>query len=307
MSITIADGQSNGQWSAQNGYSITTEFKAAAPETDPVPGPKAILTSLGLNYGDTYRWPLTGTPSETDGTLYMQTVTAQPDPESDWCWSGTIIWAPFNPQQQGIDDDGEYNPFSIPPSVRCRSENEEVAASYDRDGNDVRNTAGDPLPGLTFPTAVHVFEIQRFEPDFPLALIASHKNRLNDGVWEGFPAESLLCQDIQASKTFDAKYGDYVWDVTYVLAYREPLEVTVGGDDYTLISGWAATILNAGMRQKVGGSRKQIIVDGAPVSDPVPLKSDGTVAGPTDDPYYLSFNLYPTADFDLLGLPSGLF
>lgn len=302
--LTITDQGSESGWTLDGGRTYTAEVEVL---TDgPTVGARAVLDALNLFADTSYRWPLTTTATESDARCLLQSVKVSPTSADRRTWRAVLEFAPrsWEGQEKGpVDEDGNRDPFAARPTVRARSEVEEVAATTDREGAPILNKAGDPFdPPMVRTRRTTVFEVSRVERFFDGGLIDDFEDHLNADAWMGFPAESVKCLSISAGCEYNDDVQGYVWTVDYTFGYRRPVDV--GGE---VVSGWAEVVLNAGYRQLVSGERKAIMVDNAPVSAPVPLKSDGTAADPSDDPVYLAFNILPTADFDGLGLPTDLF
>ncbi|WP_165073323.1 hypothetical protein [Paludisphaera rhizosphaerae] len=277
-------------------------------------GPQAAITSLGLNVGDTYRYPLTGTPTETNARLFLNSIDVEEQAavsNGKKRFTLAVVFSPIDPNKDPggpMGEDGYRDPFAAPPTLRAYGDPEEEAVMHDKDGTPILNTAGDPYdPGLSRPKSLLIFEIGRVEREFDYSRITDIKDHLNDAAWMGFPARSVMCLDIQPERVWSSDANGWTWPTVYKFAYREDLTVDDGGDDVVLYPGWTAKVLNQGLRQKVSGERKQIFIDNAPVSAPVLLKDDGTVAAPTDDPVYKYYDYLPEADFSVLDFPSDLF
>lgn len=304
MAITrIADHSCESGWSLDGGrtYSAKVEVETDSKSV----GGKAVIDALNLFAGMGYRWPLVATATESDPRCLLQSVKATPVADG-LQWEVSLEFQPksWEGSEKGpVDEDGNRDPFAARPTVRCRSEGEEVAATTDRDGEPILNAAGDPFdPPMGRIKRATVWEVSRLEREFDAATIDAYEEKVNSAPWMGFPAESIKCLSITSGCAWDDDAGGYAWSVDYTFAYRRPVAVGAG-----TVSGWAEVVLNAGLREKVSGARKQILVDNAPVSSPVPLKSDGTAATPADDPVYLAFHLCETADFSAFDFPADLF
>lgn len=301
--VSIADVSSKAGWTPDGGRTYTAELEVLtdAPEI----GGKAVVDALNLFATMTYRWPFVGTATESDERCALTSVDAEPTTGDRKQWRVTLQFQPrsWEGDQKGpVDEDGNRDPFQARPTLRTRSEVEEIAALKDRDGVPILNTAGDPFdPPLPRNRRTIVFEITRLERYFDPDLIDQYEDAVNATEWLGRPAESFKVLSITGDCNWVDDVGGYAWTVVYTIGYRKPVETSAGP-----VSGWADLVLNAGLRQKVAGARKQITVDNAPVASPVPLKADGTAAAPADDPVYLTFKLCQTADFDELDLPADL-
>lgn len=306
MGVTsITDLSCEAGWTLDGGRTYTAEVQV---ETDsPAIGGRAVVDALALFAGMGYRWPLTSTATESDSRCLLQSVKASPSSNDRKQWRVTLEFSPrsWEGQDKGpVDEEGNRDPFQARPTLRARAEEEEVAVTHDRHGDAILNSAGDPFdPPLSIAAPTLVFEISRLERTFNPALITSLQGRVNDSEWMGFPAESILCRSIAANCGWNDDVGGYAWQVDYEFAYREPVES--GGED--VLPGWSVRVLDAGLRQLASGDRKAIMVDNAPVSSPVPLKSDGTAAGPSDDPHYMAWDIYPEGDFSGLDFPADMF
>lgn len=124
-----------------------------------------------------------------------------------------------------------------------------------------------------------------------------YEGKLNSTTFAGAVKGSLLCESMEPSEAGNGKYL-----ITARFAYREPK---------TLFSltyeGWTDTVLNLGRRTKgaiVDGRREYppIIMNGVPVSDPVPLDSGGQRLADGSNPIVLAFNHYSYINFNDLGI-----
>lgn len=282
-----------------------------------VTGPIAIrnqLAAWGFTAGSTYRWPLTGTIAEQDLGSFLQQIEVEPSTDDGLQYRVTLGYSPIDPTKDGVDpsDPTSVNnwivsPWSATPTLTWTSEDSEFAVTHDRDGEPILNKAGDPFdPPLTVPITTPIAVVSRIEKSFNDDWVNLYKNRVNHAAWLGWSAESVLIKDITGERTLDPDWG-VLWRVTYTFAFRPSVVVSTSGGDVVVYPGWAEQVLNSGLRELVSGELKPINLDGAPVSTPVPLKDDGTRAGPDDDPIFLTFNTRLKADFGGLNLPSDLF
>lgn len=306
--ISIVDLSSESGWTLDGGRTYSAELQV---ETDgPNVGARAVLDALNLFADTSYRWPLAIASTESDARCLLSSVKVSSTSADRKQWKAVLEFQPrsWEGDDKGpVDENGNRDPFAAPPALRARAEEEEVAVTIDAEGTPILNSAGDPFdPPMSVMVPSVVFEVSRLERTFDPALIADLQGRVNASTWLGFAAGSSLCKSIAASREWRDDVGEaggWAWSVDYTMAYREPVE----GDDGVVLPGWAAVVLDAGYRQKVGSDRKQILVDNAPASSPVPLKTDGTAALPTDAPNYLTFKVYPEADFAALDFPADLF
>ncbi|WP_165250203.1 hypothetical protein [Paludisphaera soli] len=299
----------SGGWNLQAGRRFTVKLFVHADDRDT--GPQALIEALGLNVGDTYRYPLTRTATETNARLFLQDISLD---GVEYLASGlrgtvSVAFGPYDPSKNEgpVGPDGYRDPFAAPPQVRGYGEAEEEAVLKDVvTGAPLLNSAGDPLPGVMRPRSTHVVEVTRVERFHPLFRITDYKDHVNATAWMGWPSKSVLCMDIQPSRRWEPEVSGYVWDVTYKFGFRQDILSEEEGEP-VLYTGWKKQVLDAGLRQKVGGVRLPILDGHSPVSAPVCLKPDGTKAGPDDDPHYLYVDVYETAEFADFGFPADLF
>ena len=301
-----------GSWSLDGGRRYTVRVYAWSD--DKLDGPETVLNATGVRVGDTYRYPLTTEePHETNDRLFINSIECSGGVPCKRNAIGavqrfelTLTYTPADPSKnQGgpVGPDGFRNPFLAPPRVSWRTEWEDFACTHDNAGVPILNKAGDPFdPPLVIPNPTPVVVIQRVEREYNHLWMQNYVSRINSDAWEGFPAGSVLCRDITGNLEWNTEVDGWVWQTEYVFAIRMPIVVS----STKIFPGWAAQVLNAGMREKVSGERRAIFDGMTPVASPVPLKSDGTKAGASDPPVFLSFDIYPTAAFSGLGLPAGI-
>lgn len=300
-----------GGWSLQSGYALTVRLKVKADKSD---GPMTIFAALPVNVGDAYQYPLTKTATETAAELFVQNVSldgATPLADGTVMWTATVAYSRLDPSKDGggpVGEDGKRDPFAAPPRLTWRSQVEEEAKILDRDGEWILNKAGDPFdPPIVVPRSVVVAVVRRVEREFSKDWIEVYEGHINSGTWLGFAAGEVLCQQITSDREWNEDVAGWVWNTEYQFAFKKSLTATNGK---IIRAGWAASVINAGMRQLDPSSSKKVACltdDKIPVSQPVLLKTTGAQADPDEKPNYLQFNVYPTANFAGLNMPSDLF
>lgn len=305
-----------GSWNLQSGHALTVKLKVRSDSrTD---GPLAILSALPVRIGDAYRYPLTKAATETAAWLFVQAVgidECKPTGDGGMIWTLSVGYSRADPSKgdQGpVGEDGVRNPFAAPPRLGAYGQARLVYPTHDKAGAPLLNTAGEPLPpgdDLATEESDLVFEVSRVERLFDLMRIVGLKGRVNAAEWLGFPAESILMLDMQPGRAWNDDVHGWVWDVTYKLMYKPPVEV--GEDVYP---GHVKKVLNAGLHEKIasldepsGFKLVPCMHMGAPVSQPVALKEDGRMLQPGDEPHYLYFDLVKEGDFSTLDFPADLF
>jgi hypothetical protein len=298
-----------GSWNSNSGRSFTETV--GIDLSDDTVGPKAIITASGFHVGDTYRYPLTTTATETDTHLFIQSLSVSNYSNDGCSCEMAVEFSPIDPSKDDrgpIDPStGIRNPFNAPAKVRWGSEDEEFAVTHDKNAVPILNKAGDPFdPPLTIPIPTAVITASLNQHYFDQTWITTYKGRVNNATWLGWPTGCVLCKDIRSDCDWNIDVNGWVWSVEYDFAIRSPIVVS----STNIYPGFAALVMNAGLRQKTAaGNRSPIIVQGAPVSTPWPLDSSGVMyaENSTTAPIYLPFDIYPQADFSVLGMPSDLF
>jgi hypothetical protein len=300
-------------WGANPGRKASQQVQVVTD--DPAIGPMSVLLAMGLEAGQPYREPLEA-PQRYDYGLFLTDVDVAETADDGRQWVATLTYSQSDwKQQQGEGAQASAfiaNPLEAPPSVRWSTESREEAVTLDRNGTPVLNSAGDPMdPTITRTVSNPVVTIERMLPAFDPDLILTYKDRVNSSAWMGYPAGTVLCKDITADRVFDADWG-YMWRQSLVFSIK-PIIVAESPDpdapwqtDTDVISpGHAVQALDAGKRHRKDGKLEQIMIDDAPVSDPVYLQEDGTY-DPEGDPHYLVFDVFDEAEFADLNLPADL-
>jgi hypothetical protein len=303
LEIDETKQSSRASWTVEGGRSYTLQVRIVTD--DPAIGARAALLACNVDVGSHYRFPLVS-PTEWDFGSTLVGISAEKDGDDGRGYLVTLEFGPYKPlEQSGAENNNTFvvNPLSVPPSVRWSSERVELACTRDRHGKIISNVIGDPFdPPLTRPQAIPVVTITRTLARFDPQWVFDYQDHINQYEWMGCPQGTVLCKELTGDRTFHADWG-YMWEQTLVFAFRPILMA----EDGTIIqNGWADVVLNTGLREKVGGVVKKIMVDNAPVSAPVALTSKGRY-DPDGEQGFLSFDLYPEADFSFFDLPDDLF
>ena len=325
--ITYSDlkNGSTGKWSVRGGREYTITVQALT--TNPRVGPQAIFSNMGLRFGSYYSWPVCSAPTEWDGGSFVQDMSLSRDSKDGLKWTITLEYTPYDVNHEGgatdgLSYDGKVNPFLMPPKVNWTSNKVDRSwpidftttgpPDYTPAPRPYVNAAGDPLEDPPKTEDAHpVITIVRNEQYYDPNVVVMFKNTCNQGIWlaagslpglndlfAGYSENVAKCLDISAERVYDADWGVY-WIVTYQFEFK--------------FDTWAVKLLNAGTRSlgktTPGTNITQIVTaDGAAVSSPVCLKSDGTF-DPTNPPApnYLTFQPYVLQDFSALGIPWQIF
>ena len=322
--------QQGGAVNAQRRYTNTLRVVTSSPYVGPIQVQQFVL-GLGAFQGATYRFPLPefnanqapgyvaapANPTEVDTGSFCQSIEITQDQEDAKQWLVTAQYSSYdiahelgNSQVQN----GSINPEEMAPEVHWSSAKYEVSNALDINGEPFLNTCGDPLenPPKTEESR-QVLTFVRNEQSYQESWAQQYRDSVNSDTFLGFPPNQARCKDIQGKRIYTSDYG-YYWQVSYEFEFRVgtttvDVETTAGDfgppvSSTTSTTGWWAVVLNAGLRQNVGGTGppQQITIDGALLTSPVFLQQDGSYK-PTGEPYFLQFVLYPSMTFANLNIP----
>lgn len=259
---------------------------------------KEYTPSIGGN-------PIGTIPTEEDPGSFVQSVTMTQSAEDAMQWKVTINYAPFDvPHEMGTSQvqNGSFEPTEEKPTVEWSSVKYNTYYPQDINGNPFVNTVGDPLenpPAREESRQSLLFE--RNEPTYQDSYAQTFRDSVNSDQFLGFDVGQAKCRDITGKRIYSADYG-YYWKVRYEFEFR--IATFTNSDGTTTTYGWEEVILNAGYRQldPTTGNPVQIIISGSPISQPVALTKAGKY-DPTADPYYLTFQNYPSQTFGNLNIP----
>lgn len=177
-----------------------------------------------------------------------------------------------------------------------------VQVDHDANGAPIVNTAQEPIdPPLSKQEIARTFIAEWYVTGTSWLNVYNqyrvYEGKLNSHVFAGAAIGSLLCESMEPSEIGNGKYL-----VTARFAYREGR--TIFGVPH---EGWSDTVLNLGRRTRgaiVSGKREYppIIMNGVPVSDPVPLAANGTRLDDGLNPVVLEFKHYSYINFNDLGI-----
>jgi hypothetical protein len=168
---------------------------------------------------------------------------------------------------------------------------------YDRDGNPIINTAGEPFdPPLEVDRKLPVVEVRVNMASVP-AWILGYREAINSTAWsiDGLVvlAKCAMMDGIEVSEL----------QVENNVAYRE---ISYRAVIAPTALGWQPRLLNAGYSELIGTAPNQklvpIVIDGTTPSHPVPLDAYGRrIQKPTpENVVWLTFNVYSELDFNAL-------
>lgn len=253
-------------------------------DTDnPHTGTQAVLAAVNALVSGIYAIGVIGTDAwaESDAGATIAEIKADCTSEDGCTWEVTVDYGPADPR---IVD----NPLDAPLDVAWSFAQFERVVDVDINGAGVFNSAGDAFdPTITADDSRPVLTISRNEATFDILLAAQYKDHVNTATFFGAGPRCVKVANIQAKRDYHPACGLF-WKMDYEFHFN--------------LDTWDKKILDQGMRFKSGSTRKVIQVDGQPASAPVPLNGSGAVKLLSDPAVYLTFRVYPEADFSIFGL-----
>lgn len=212
---------------------------------------------------------------------------ASEDSENPFLWHVNVEYS----SAAGDPDQGKENPLDRPPIYKWTTEEARRPAEVDLDGLPVKNSAGmafDPPP--EYDVGFRVLTITRNEAEFDPAALDEYMFKVNSEAFFDYDPGMARMQPIEGEESFEN--GVEFWKVTYIIKFRT--------DD----NGWKLNPLDQGPCVLVGG--KLVVAQderGQPYNGPVLLNGIGEqLATDIEDPVYLHFRVYDSADFTALNL-----
>jgi hypothetical protein len=230
---------------------------------------------------------------------WLRCTQIHPEPVSPFTlWTVTCQYA-TGPQSE--------DPLNEPPDVSDDSISLRELLEYDRNGTLIANTAGDPIE-VEEDILLTVLRIGRNVSSHSYTATARYRNSVNQMPTLDAPPECLWMKDLRASKIITP--GLRYWREEFEIVFnhlRQPTGETALNAPSSGYIGWSRRVANLGRRvwQEVDGGWELVNLQarGEPLSEPVPLTSDGTAAlDKGAATIWLYFNTKPVADWSGLRL-----
>jgi hypothetical protein len=179
------------------------------------------------------------------------------------------------------------------------------AITLDRFGNTIKNSAGDPLEGVTadvaeFRLTLTTFYLSHAQWLEPARL---YTNAINFGSWNGGLPGRWKCQGFSAKLNAEEISGSTVifWEVNIEFAYKKD-----GWNPRPWDIGFAQRVNDQGVPSSTGTKRAQIKgQDNKPVRQPVALNNNGIAREPGLPPLVINneqgVDYYEPLDFSVFG------
>ncbi len=153
------------------------------------------------------------------------------------------------------------NPLDEPASYSISYSPTEVPVDFDINGDAILNSAGDPFNEICFSEEFRpVISVTKNFATYPAGLAENADRTVNSAAFLGFAAGTVRFVGISGNSQYNETIGTYY-------------SVTI---EFAIQPTWKKQILNQGFRELDGGELVMIQLDGKDISQPVPLKADGT-------------------------------
>lgn len=226
-------------------------------------------------------------------------VSVEQDPGIFLLWRVTVEYETVTGNQNQAAEDED--PLNRPAELEWSFAQFTKVADQDIDGNMITNSAGDPFdPPPEIDDSRPVLRIARNEAGFSAATAVEFMDAVNDDAFFGGQPGQVKVANISAVRQFEN--GIPFWRVVYEFHFRR--------------EGWSLQILDRGYRILVGGVPEPVVEDVKnpgggtetfqEVREPILLNGAGLPKPSTPPPspgVYLSFDVYKTKTFAVLGLP----
>lgn len=262
-------------------------------------GPKTIiadLSTIGVKVGKPYNVIYDGVAEMDAGaicrSLSVRNTSQGPEP----LWEVTATFGPWDPIES------VQNPLNelVLPTIETITIPKPVY--FDSAGKPLLNTAGE----VTEAEGATSHTVMRFSQNYAtLPAIFPYVNYINNATWQGFAPFVVKFNAARAEELTSQFLASTYWRVDY--------EFEANGDlnNSGAITGWLSVVLNAGYYQKVGGVLKPCLVNGQPVSTPVPLDASGVQIGVPSfsNVQYNTYHVLQEIDFNTIftAFPTNLF
>lgn len=269
------------------GYSVSYSLRYICIDVAGTAGPVDVLNATGLPlFGD----PFTGYGTLTDDHAFVTegNCTLVSQGAAGNCWHIDVKFSSeFDPIYSNA------NPLLNQPMASWSSQKfEEIAYIDTQTGYPILNSAGEYFdPPATKDATRLMLSIVKYQStyNYPLSQVVQDTCNLNP--WAGYGAKQVKCTSVQADPPIWNPLVGRVWRATY------QFELMASGQT------WQLNILDAGMRQLVGGTQWEAIKDEnmQPISEPALLNGSGSPLSPgtpsTLTPVFLQYDGLNVIDF----------
>jgi hypothetical protein len=227
-----------------------------------------------------------------DTEALVKKVTEKQEDEDPNTWLVTVEYSSSTEDP----DYGKEEPLDRPSEINWGSTKVHVPAVKDIFDEAIVNSADDPFnPPIEEEQCRVTLQIVKNQIAFDGPNLGTFVNHVSSAPFFGFDTGEVKCVGIGAQRQYER--GQFFWKVTYDFECRP-------GEG---LDAWSAVVLDRGFNQlepfPKGRTPIRDKVTGAQFSTPTLLDGTGQILDQDADPVYLTFVIYPTADFNQLRLP----
>lgn len=293
LAVTENRNSPSGSTTSDGGPVYTREFTAYCSSV--LDGPKTLLQSGAFpSVGQSWVYG-----AEIDPFVICTSVNVNRQDEHGRWTDGSIcyLWdvrCEFKVEQTdpNTPPNQPENPLLRPVIIRGGTNFYTEASQKDKNENPIKNSATELFPPHEIEKPLVEFEFVRNELTSPASFAINYVGKINQSTIWGGAAKTIRCQTITWEKQYENSYEFYV--VTYRFAYKR--------------DKWQLILVDNGFNRLDGSTLKPIYLDdNTRPSEPFKLDGNGAKLADNADPVLLDpFEIYETADFSALGLPSSL-
>lgn len=267
--------------------------------------PRTSQLQVRLAAGIPRLFDIYDTGVEADSWCFVESIQVEQEANNLNTWYVTVNYSSIStdpaytrPLNQVAGSPGQGQPSSSPTaqpdSYLWSSETIKKYVEKDIDGNDVKNSAGDPFnPPLSENRYILILKVTRQQATFDGPTEMQYKDCVNSFAWNGFPPYHCLISDITGQSQFQDNVGYWLVSYTFKIQPYVP---------------WIPTkILDRGFYEKgVGAGAPNVQIFSVNTGQPttIPRRLDGAGHKLADGAagVYLDFNFYYDIDFSPLGI-----
>jgi hypothetical protein len=190
--------------------------------------------------------------------------------------------------------DNTDNPLLIPAEVEFFDISSEEETDEDITGKAIATVNGEPISGITMPLTDIGWRVTRNLPSFNAFGIGFYTNKTNSAPFLGWPAGTVRISGIRANNVFTEDF-EY-WRASVEFHGRVALRTTNAKAWYKRVRHEGFMVLEDGKLIRAHDG------EGAPLSNPVLLKADGTLEQNPSNADWLEFQVMNSVDFNNMNL-----
>jgi len=238
---------------------------------DDCDGPGLAVNATGLLIGMEY-----STDAESDSSAFLLNFNSECVSEDGRQYKVT---AEYGPHPEFPD-----SPLDEPVEIEWSFQQFSKAIDRDIEGTAILNPALDPYAdAVEIDDSRPILNITRNEASFSAALAYTYRDAINADSFQGADEGQVKVASISSSRQFDQNYG-YYWKTKYTFHFNP--------------SGWDRYILSQGTRYiDDEGKKRNILVEGVPVTEPFLLAEDGSKLPQDGQPHFKKYKVYPKLPF----------